>query len=172
MGHYLQSDMDAIAGIKVVSTIFDVVSRITGMGFAAVARVTDDRWIVRESLDRIDFGLVAGTELQVNTTICDEIRDSYVAVIIDHVSADELYHNHAAPALYGFSRRLIPGSVDRFLSRLMAPLSIATGIESATFDVFLSCRSVPCKIHGFAPGAGTTQEDHMASSANNDDQIE
>ena len=54
--------------------------RSTGMGFAAVARVTDDRWIACEVLDAIGFGLTPGGELAVKTTICDEIRDSREAV--------------------------------------------------------------------------------------------
>ena len=41
----LQDDMATVARIEVVPAILDVVCRITGMGFAAIARVTDSRWI-------------------------------------------------------------------------------------------------------------------------------
>ena len=40
----LQQDVEAIARIDVVPTILEVVCLATGMGFAAVARVTEDRW--------------------------------------------------------------------------------------------------------------------------------
>lgn len=41
----LAQDIDLIAEIAAVPKILDVVCRMTGMGFAAVARVTDDRWL-------------------------------------------------------------------------------------------------------------------------------
>ena len=49
--------VDAVSGIAAVPTILDVVCRITGMGFAAVARVTEDRWIACSVRDEIAFGL-------------------------------------------------------------------------------------------------------------------
>jgi signal transduction histidine kinase len=92
----------AIAEIDAVPLILDVVCRATGMGFAAVARVTEERWIACAVKDEIAFGLVPGGELKVATTICDEIRDSGRPVIIDHVAEDEAYCGHPTPALYGF----------------------------------------------------------------------
>src|SRR3954463_7461896 len=68
------ADVAAIQSIDAVPTILDVVCRITGMGFAAVARVTEDRWVACTVLDNIDFGLKPGGELKVETTICNEIR--------------------------------------------------------------------------------------------------
>lgn len=97
-----QADIDAIARIEAVKTILDVVCQSTGMGFAAVARVTEDRWIVCSARDTIDFGLAPGGELKVETTICDEIRQTRQAVVIDHVAGDAAFRDHATPALYGF----------------------------------------------------------------------
>jgi GAF domain-containing protein len=91
-----------VADIDVVPTILDVVCQTAGMGFAAVARVTEDRWIVCQALDKIEFGLVTGSELPVQTTICDEIRESGHAVVIDHVAEDNVYRHHHTPAMYGF----------------------------------------------------------------------
>jgi len=51
-----------------VKAILDVVCRITGMGFAAVARVAIDRCIACHVLDDIAFGLVPGGGLEVGTT--------------------------------------------------------------------------------------------------------
>lgn len=39
------ADVAAIASIDAVPTILEVVCRTTGMGFVAVARVTQDRWV-------------------------------------------------------------------------------------------------------------------------------
>ena len=102
MKHDFQADLDAIRGIEAVPLILDVVCRTTGMGFAAVARVTEDRWIACQVLDRIEFGLVPGGELEVATTICNEIRASREAVVIDHVAEDACYSGHPTPAMYGF----------------------------------------------------------------------
>jgi signal transduction histidine kinase len=97
-----QADLDAIARISVVPTILDVVCRTTGMGFAAVARVTEGRWIACSVKDDIQFGLKPGGELKVETTICNEIRQSGEPVVIDHVAEDNAYCGHPTPALYGF----------------------------------------------------------------------
>ena len=98
----LQRDVAAIARIDAVPTILEVVCRTTGMGFAAVARVTEDRWIACAVRDEIQFGLKPGGELKVETTICDEIRDSGQPVVIDHVAADQDFCGHPTPAMYGF----------------------------------------------------------------------
>ncbi len=97
-----QADIDAIGTIDAVPTILDVVCRTTGMGFAAVARVTDSRWIACSVLDHIAFGLEPGGELQVETTICHEIRQSGEPVIINSVVDDPVFCGHPTPAMYGF----------------------------------------------------------------------
>jgi GAF domain-containing protein len=70
--------------------------------FAAVARVTDDKWVACAVRDEIAFGLVPGSELKLETTICNEIRQHHNPVVIDHVAEDELFANHHTPAMYGF----------------------------------------------------------------------
>ncbi len=96
-----EMDVDAVAKIAAVPAILDVVCRTTGMGFAAVARVTEARWIACGVQDNIAFGLQPGGELEVKTTICDEIRASREPVVIDHVAEDPVYAGHHTPALYG-----------------------------------------------------------------------
>jgi len=73
------------------------------MGFTAVARVTEDKWITCASKDKVDFGLKSGDELKVETTICDQVRKQKEAVFIDNVAASETYAKHPTPAMYGFS---------------------------------------------------------------------
>ena len=96
------SDIATVNSIEAVPTILQVVCQSTGMGFAAVARVTEGRWIACSVLDQIDFGLKPGGELKVETTICHEIRQSREGVVIDHVAEDEAYRGHPTPAMYGF----------------------------------------------------------------------
>jgi signal transduction histidine kinase len=97
-----QADIAAVNRIEAVPTILEVVCRTTGMGFAAVARVTEDRWIACSVRDEIAFGLQPGGELKVETTICDEIRESREPVVINHVAEDDAYCGHPTPAMYGF----------------------------------------------------------------------
>ena len=102
MPNEYQGDIDAVDRSNSIATMLDVVCRITGMGFAAVARVTEDRWITCAVKDDIAFGLVPGSELAVRTTICSEIRDSHQAVVIDHVADDPDFREHHTPLQYGF----------------------------------------------------------------------
>src|SRR5271170_269009 len=97
-----RADIDAFQIIAAVPTILNVVCRVTGMGFAAVARVTEHRWVCLAVNDEINFGLKPGGELKVETTICHEVRDAREAVIIDHVAQDAVYCGHPTPAMYGF----------------------------------------------------------------------
>jgi PAS domain S-box-containing protein len=98
----LRADIDDVNRIAAIPTILAVVCRTTGMGFAAVARVTDDRWIACSVLDEIDFGLKTGGELKVDTTICHEVRRNREPVVIDHVARDEKWCTHPTPLMYGF----------------------------------------------------------------------
>ena len=95
-------DVQAVQSIPAVPTILEVVCRTTGMGFAAVARVTDERWIACGVSDLIEFGLAPGGELEVASTICNEIRDHHRPVVIDDVAQDADFRGHHTPARYGF----------------------------------------------------------------------
>ena len=90
-----------INSIEAVPSILQVVCNATGMGFAAVARMTEGRWIACSVVDQIDLGLKPGAELKVETTISDKIRQSRQGVIIDHVGEDRSNSGHATLTLYG-----------------------------------------------------------------------
>jgi K+-sensing histidine kinase KdpD len=98
----VQVDIDAVNRIPAVETILDVICRTTGMGFAAVARVTDNQWIACSVKDNINFGLKPGDQLSLETTLCKEIRESRKPIIINHVANDETFCRHLAPEKYGF----------------------------------------------------------------------
>ena len=74
----------------------------TGMGFAAVARVTESRWVACQIEDRIDFGLSPGDELEVRMTICNELRHHMQAVVFDDAIDDPNWETHPVPIFYGF----------------------------------------------------------------------
>lgn len=98
----IQNDLLAISNIPAVTGILKVICNSTGLGFAAVARVTDKHWIACSTRDDIGFGLQAGDELELVTTICNEIRQHQQPVIIDNVSKDPAFYDHHTPAMYGF----------------------------------------------------------------------
>ncbi|WP_118976575.1 GAF domain-containing sensor histidine kinase [Taibaiella koreensis] len=97
----LQADLLAIGEIDAIPSILKVLCHTTGMGFAAVARVTEKKWIACAVEDRINFGLSPGGELVVETTICHEIRQTGRAVVFNHASQNEIYQKHHTPRLYG-----------------------------------------------------------------------
>jgi GAF domain-containing protein len=85
-----------------LNVILNEICAATGMGFAAVARVTEQRWIACQVEDKIEFGLDPGDELKIHETICDEIRDSGEAVVFDDASDDIKWSRHPVPVIYGF----------------------------------------------------------------------
>lgn len=91
-----------IGEIEAVPLILDIVCRTTGLGFAAVARVTEKRWIACAVQDQIAFGLQPGGELKVETTLCNEVRSSKEVVVIDDALSDPHYCGHPTPEMYGF----------------------------------------------------------------------
>ncbi len=97
-----ERDVTAVQSIDAVPRILEIVCAMTGMGFAAVARVTGEHWVALAVRDTIKFGLLPGGELKVETTICSEIRDAGEPVVIDHVDEDALYCGHPTPKMYGF----------------------------------------------------------------------
>ncbi|WP_347349842.1 ATP-binding protein [Flavobacterium sp. CSZ] len=97
---HFKQDIINIENISIVPNLLNVICQTTGMGFAAIARVTEDRWITCSVQDNVLFGLKPGDELKIKTTICDEIRQNPKPVIIDNVSEDKEYHNHHTPAMY------------------------------------------------------------------------
>jgi len=102
MSDIFLNDIEAVNRITSLPSMLDVVCRITGMGFAAVARVTATHWVTCATHDTIAFGLKPGDELDVETTICHEIHAHQQPVVINHVSEDPNYCDHHTPRQYGF----------------------------------------------------------------------
>jgi signal transduction histidine kinase len=98
----IAEDVATIARIEIVPQILDVICRTTGMGFAAIVRVTEERWVACAVHDEINRGLKAGDELVVATTICNAVRRDGRPVAIDHVAEDLVYRDHPSPPMYGF----------------------------------------------------------------------
>ncbi|WP_129587726.1 ATP-binding protein [Herbaspirillum robiniae] len=102
MRHDIAADIRNIQQISSVPTILEAVAAITGLRFVCIARVTADSWTTCAVLDKLDFGLKVGDGLDVTTTLCEQVRDTRAAIIIDHVAEDATYCNHHTPRIYGF----------------------------------------------------------------------
>lgn len=100
--HDFRADIDAVGRSNAIITLLETVALATGMGFAAVARVTESRWVTCRAIDHISFGLMPGDELDVESTLCHEVRQYNQEIVIDDVYADETYVDHHCPARYGF----------------------------------------------------------------------
>src|ERR1700691_1437250 len=93
-------DIAAVGRLEAVPTLLEVLAEITGMGFTAVARVTDKTWTLCAVKDSINFGLKPGGQLELETTLCIESKRSRSAIVIDHASQDPRYSQHHTPRIY------------------------------------------------------------------------
>jgi signal transduction histidine kinase len=98
----IRQDIQDVESLDAVSSILSVVCEITGMGFAAVARVTQTSWTAMAVRDDIAFGLRPGHQLDIHTTLCKEVREARRPVVIDHASTDPVYCGHPTPRRYNF----------------------------------------------------------------------
>ena len=96
------SCVEEIQAIGAVPKILETVAAMTGLRFVCIAHVTQDSWTACAVLDKLEFGLKPGDLLDVATTLCEEVRDTSAAVIIDHVRESARYHDHHTPRIYGF----------------------------------------------------------------------
>ena len=100
--HDFHEDIAAIGRSPTIPTLLETIVLATGMGFTAVARVTDTRWVTCQAVDHINFGLKPGDELDVESTLCHEVRNYGEEIVIDDVHSDPHYVDHHCPAQYDF----------------------------------------------------------------------
>jgi signal transduction histidine kinase len=96
----ITEDVFAVGRIGAVPTLLDVLCSMTGMRFAAVARVTENTWTICAVRDDINFGLRPGGQLDVETTLCIEAKRALEPIVIERASTDERYRDHHTPNLY------------------------------------------------------------------------
>ncbi|MTE01594.1 GAF domain-containing protein [Paracoccus sp. YIM 132242] len=100
--HDFRDDILAVADNPAVPTMLETVCLATGLRFAAIARVNDERWITCSVADALDFGLGPGDELVVESTLCHEVRQQQAEIVINDAQCDDAYRDHRTPRLYGF----------------------------------------------------------------------
>jgi GAF domain-containing protein len=98
----IEDDVAAVLALPSTSRILSAVCALTGLRFAAIARVTDERWVSCATVDRLEFGLKPGDELVLETTLCHEVRGCGRTIVMDDASTDPVYRDHGTPKQYGF----------------------------------------------------------------------
>ena len=128
------ADVEKIGKIEVVRQILEVVCRTTGLRFSTVARVTESNWVACAVRDELGFGVKAGEELAIDTTLCAQVRLSDSVIAFDHAEKSALFCGHPTPQMYGFQSfvsvpiRLPDG---RFFGTLCALDALPADVENA-----------------------------------------
>ncbi len=99
--HDFQADIQMLAGSGLVGTILETVMLATNMRFAAVARVTADRWVACRTVDEVNFGLAEGDEIEIQSTFCQSVRETSEKVLFNDSTTDDVYGNHPIAAKFG-----------------------------------------------------------------------
>jgi signal transduction histidine kinase len=109
----LQDDVEAILNLASTPRILQAVCATTGLRFAAIARVTSERWVTCAAFDQLNFGLRPGDEVNVQSTLCHEVRGCGRTIVIDDVATNPVYRDHHTPRQYGFRSYISVPIVDR-----------------------------------------------------------
>lgn len=91
-----------ITSIDSVPHILKLVAETTGIGFICIAHVTKESWTACAVYDEINFQLKSGDNLEVTSTLCNNVRAMQAEIVIEHASEDPVYHNNPVPKQYGF----------------------------------------------------------------------
>lgn len=97
----LNSDeRSALAEIEATTSILKLVTRITGMRFAGIAKFTEADWVVCSAYDPLHIGIETGDTLALEITLCSELRRDPKALFIPKVSEDGRYSSRAVVKRY------------------------------------------------------------------------
>lgn len=83
----IASDMAAVARMAGLPTILALVSDVTGMRFAAVARVTEATWTACAVHDGAGLGIKVGDQLEAGSALCGEARRTGAPIVFDGARA-------------------------------------------------------------------------------------
>lgn len=97
----VEEGLAAARATTVIPSILEVICQTTGLGWAAVACVTPERWVAAAVHDRLSFGLKPGDELPIEATFCDRVRASRREVIFDDGFTDPEFSDHPVTRTYG-----------------------------------------------------------------------
>jgi signal transduction histidine kinase len=103
MDEILQDTSKAVAAIgriDCVPTLLAVLRETTGMGFAAVVRVTEKVWTVCAVQDDLQLGIKTGAPFALRTNLAFESQCSRAPIVVEHASTDPRYPPAADSKIY------------------------------------------------------------------------
>lgn len=118
-----KKDMGAMGHSSVISTLLQTITVATGMGFVAVARASDSRWITCDAVDHVAFGLKPGDTLEIESILGDDVRPCEQDVVINDVQSDPNNADYLSPVRQGVRSYIsvpIRKSDDTFFGTLCA----------------------------------------------------
>lgn len=98
----LQNDIMDVVQISAIPSILNIICRITGMKFASVSRVTEDKWITCLSHDEINFGIETGDEFALETNLGNKFRQYHNPIIIEEFEKSDAIAKHQMPLYHSF----------------------------------------------------------------------
>jgi GAF domain-containing protein len=98
----LQHCVAEVQAISAVPDIMNTLAALTGLRMICVAHVTETTWTACAVLDQLNLGLKPGDPLDVTTTLCEDVRDTGIAIVIDSIDDSPVYREHPIPLMHGF----------------------------------------------------------------------
>ncbi|SET86591.1 GAF domain-containing protein [Paracoccus homiensis] len=99
--HDFQADIERLAESDLITTILETVMLATNMRFAAIARVTADRWVACRTIDDVQFGITEGDEIAIESTFCQTVRETSEMIIFNDASTDPECRGHPIATSFG-----------------------------------------------------------------------
>lgn len=93
-------ERSAIAEIEATTNILRLVTRLTGMRFAGIAKFTDADWIACSVYDPTDLGIDDGDVFKLETTLCSEFCVNPEALFVPQISKNGRYANRPVVKRY------------------------------------------------------------------------
>jgi signal transduction histidine kinase len=77
-------DISMVAQISAVPSMLEMVCKESGMGFSAIARVTESSWTACAVRDNINLGIQPGERMSLETTTCQKSRTRRTPIVDFH----------------------------------------------------------------------------------------
>lgn len=87
------AERSAIAEIEATTNVLRLVTRLTGMRFAGIAKFTDSEWIACSVYDPSHLGIEDGDSFALETTLCSEFRIDPHALFVPQISRNGKFAN-------------------------------------------------------------------------------
>ncbi|KGS15450.1 GAF domain-containing protein [Pseudomonas tremae] len=93
-------ERSAIAEIEATTNVLRLVTRLTGMRFAGIAKFTESDWIACSVYDPTDLGIDDGDVFPLETTLCSELCINPQPLFVPQISQNGRYANRPVVKRY------------------------------------------------------------------------